>query len=89
MVAFPPPPLLTQAAYEALFPFQGHYAELDNGARVHYVDEGEGRTLLLLHGNPTSAYLYRELIAELSHEPTDSGYRQTPAIMRNLRILPV
>ena len=46
---FPQPPVLTQAAYEALFPFQGHYAVLDNGARVHYVDEGEGRTLLLLH----------------------------------------
>jgi haloalkane dehalogenase len=87
---FPQPPVLTQAEYEALFPFQGHYAELDNGVRVHYVDEGEGRTLLLLHGNPTSAYLYRELIAELSHDyqvvapdypgfgqsstPTDYGY---------------
>jgi haloalkane dehalogenase len=37
---------------EQLYPFESHYAELD-GARVHYVDEGSGPTLLLLHGNPT------------------------------------
>ena len=81
---FSQPAVLTQAAYEALFPFQGHYAELDNGARVHYVDEGEGRILLLLHGNPTSAYLYRELIAELSHDyrviaPDYPGFGQSSA----------
>ena len=63
-LVFPQPPVLTQAEYRALFPFQGRYAELENGARVHYVDEGQGRTLLLLHGNPTSAYLYREMIAD-------------------------
>ena len=79
--------MLTQAAYEALFPFQGHYAELDNGARVHYVDEGEGRTLRLLHGDSTSVYLYRELIAELSHDyrvvgPDYRGFRQSSAVSR-------
>ena len=47
-----------------LFPFESHYAEL-NGARVHYVDEGTGPPLLLLHGNPTWSFLYRELIAGL------------------------
>jgi haloalkane dehalogenase len=33
--------------------------------RVHYVDEGEGRPLLLLHGNPTWSFLYREIIRGL------------------------
>jgi haloalkane dehalogenase len=38
------------------------------GARVHYVDEGSGPTLLLLHGNPTWSFLYREIIKELRGE---------------------
>jgi haloalkane dehalogenase len=49
---------------EHLYPFESRYLDLD-GARVHYVDEGEGPTLLLLHGNPTWSFLYREVIAGL------------------------
>jgi pimeloyl-ACP methyl ester carboxylesterase len=41
-----------------------HTVEVD-GARVHYVDDGAGPTLLLLHGNPTSSFLYRHVIAGL------------------------
>lgn len=44
-----------------LFPFEHRYVELD-GHLVHYVDEGRGPTLLLLHGNPTWSFLYRKLI---------------------------
>src|SRR5207248_1307362 len=33
--------------------------------RMHYIDEGEGPPLLLLHGNPTWSFLYREIIAGL------------------------
>lgn len=51
-----------------LFPYQSHYLGLENGARVHYVDEGNGPVLLLLHGNPTWAFLYRHLIAELKKD---------------------
>lgn len=49
---------------EHLYPFESHYLEVD-GARVHYVDEGDGPPLLLLHGNPTWSFLYREMIAGL------------------------
>jgi haloalkane dehalogenase len=48
----------------ALYPFESRYAELD-GATVHYVDEGAGPPLLLLHGNPTWSFLYREIIKGL------------------------
>ena len=48
-----------------LYPFPSHYAELDR-ATVHYVDEGAGPPLLLLHGNPTWSFLYRELVKSLS-----------------------
>jgi len=47
------------------FSFEPHYVEL-NGARVHYVHEGEGETILCLHGEPTWSYLYRKMIPILS-----------------------
>jgi haloalkane dehalogenase len=47
------------------FPFKPHYLTL-GGLRTHYVDEGEGETILCLHGEPTWAYLYRKMILPLS-----------------------
>jgi haloalkane dehalogenase len=47
-----------------LYPFESRYADVE-GARVHYVDEGSGPPLLLLHGNPTWSFLYRDLIEGL------------------------
>ena len=47
-----------------LYPFESRYADVD-GARVHYVDEGTGPPLLMLHGNPTWSFLYRDLIKGL------------------------
>jgi haloalkane dehalogenase len=47
-----------------LYPFESHYAQI-GGASVHYLDEGSGPPLLLLHGNPTWSFLYRELIEGL------------------------
>jgi haloalkane dehalogenase len=49
---------------EELYPFESHCADID-GARVHYVDEGSGPPLLLLHGNPTWSFLYRDIINDL------------------------
>ncbi len=47
------------------FPYQPHYVEV-NGLRMHYVDEGQGETILCLHGEPSWSYLYRKMIAILS-----------------------
>ncbi len=47
-----------------LFPFESHYVEVDDQL-VHYVDEGTGPVLLLVHGNPTWSFLYRHLIRRL------------------------
>ncbi|MBF6332209.1 alpha/beta fold hydrolase [Nocardia transvalensis] len=49
---------------EQLYPFADHYADID-GARVHYVDEGTGPPLLLLHGNSAWSFLYRDIIIGL------------------------
>jgi len=48
-----------------LYPFQSRFFDSSAG-RVHYVDEGCGQPLLLLHGNPTWSFLYRDLIPKLS-----------------------
>jgi haloalkane dehalogenase len=45
--------------------FAPEYAEQD-GLRMHYVDEGEGDPVLLLHGEPTWSFLYRKVITELA-----------------------
>jgi haloalkane dehalogenase len=47
-----------------LLPFEGHYVDI-GGTRIHYLDEGTGDTLLLLHGNPAWSFLYRKIIAGL------------------------
>jgi haloalkane dehalogenase len=61
------------------YAFEPHYAEIadggDDGAggrlRVHYLDEGSGPTVLLMHGEPTWSYLYRHMIPIIR----DAGYR--------------
>ena len=45
--------------------FDPHYVEQD-GLRLHYLDEGDGPAVLLLHGEPTWSYLYRKVIPELT-----------------------
>jgi haloalkane dehalogenase len=46
------------------FPVEHRFLDLD-GARIHYVDEGSGEPLLLLHGNPSWSFLYRKMIPAL------------------------
>jgi haloalkane dehalogenase len=47
------------------YPYQPNYVSI-NGARVHYIDEGEGEVILCLHGEPTWSYLYRKMIPILA-----------------------
>ncbi len=47
------------------FPFKANYLEV-HGSKMHYVDEGSGDPILLLHGNPTSSYLWRNIIPYLT-----------------------
>jgi len=52
------------AALRAQWPYAPNYVNV-NGWRMHYVDEGEGDPVLLLHGNPTWGFLYRDVIGPL------------------------
>jgi haloalkane dehalogenase len=47
------------------FDFRPNYLDQD-GLRMHYLDEGEGDPVLLLHGEPTWSFLYRKLIPPLA-----------------------
>lgn len=49
---------------DELFPFESRFVELD-GNVVHYVDEGAGPILLMLHGNPVWSFVYRDVIVAL------------------------
>ena len=47
------------------YPFEPHYVDV-LGLRMHYVDEGAGPPVLLLHGEPSWSYLYRKMIAPIA-----------------------
>ncbi|OJH33574.1 hypothetical protein BON30_48055 [Cystobacter ferrugineus] len=45
-----------------MFDVEHRFIDLPSGARIHYVDEGQGETLLFLHGNPSWSFQWRDLI---------------------------
>jgi haloalkane dehalogenase len=49
------------------YPFTDRWLSYADG-HIHYVDEGSGPTVLLLHGNPTWSYIYRDVIKQLRGE---------------------
>lgn len=56
-------PELATETFDGSWPFKARYSEAAN-FKMHYIDEGEGpETLLLLHGEPTWGYLFRQQIA--------------------------
>jgi haloalkane dehalogenase len=74
------------------YPFQGKILDLD-GLRYHYLDEGSGPPVVMVHGNPTWSFYYRDLVLALrdqyravapdhigcgrSDKPDDSRYEYT------------
>lgn len=55
------------------YPYAARFTEVAGGLRMHYLDEGpaDGRTILLLHGEPSWSFLYRNMIPPL----TRAGFR--------------
>ncbi len=72
-----------------LYDFSSNFLEI-SGHQLHYVDEGAGEPVVMLHGNPTWSFMYRDLIrllrprfrvlapdhigCGLSSKPPDSEY---------------
>ncbi len=46
-----------------LYPYESHYFGGKN-RRLHYVDEGSGTPMVMVHGNPSWSFMYRGLIDE-------------------------
>jgi len=55
--------------FDHLYPFRSNFITID-GNRMHYLDEGRGKPVLMLHGNPTWSFYFRDLVKKLS-----AGYR--------------
>lgn len=49
----------------AAFPFESTFVDVHH-AKMHYVEQGNGDPIVFLHGNPTSSYLWRNVIPRVS-----------------------
>jgi haloalkane dehalogenase len=66
MIPTPPPASeKIRARLGASYPFASHYLDL-NGLAYHYLDEGEGAPVVMVHGNPTWSFYFRRLIQDLA-----------------------
>jgi pimeloyl-ACP methyl ester carboxylesterase len=63
---------VTDWTFQGTWPYQPKWFDSPDG-RMHYVDEGppDGRPVVMLHGNPTWGYLYRNFIPPL----VEAGHR--------------
>ena len=53
------------SGFRHLYPFKSHFRDI-NGFKYHYVDEGSGEPVVMVHGNPTWSFYFRDLIKALS-----------------------
>ncbi len=63
LVAFVP--TAASAEISPDFPYESKYIEVFD-SKMHYVESGQGDQILLLHGNPTWSYIWRNIIPALS-----------------------
>ncbi len=59
--------LLSTKDFEDLYPFESNFLDVE-GHDLHYIDKGEGRPVIMVHGNPTWSFYFRNLIQELSQD---------------------
>lgn len=50
---------------EELYPFRSNYFNI-KGHKYHYLDEGAGSPIVMVHGNPTWSFFFRNLVKEFS-----------------------
>ena len=57
--------LTSTRGFEDLYPFEGKFLDVD-GHTLHYLDQGRGAPVIMVHGNPTWSFYFRHLIRGLS-----------------------
>jgi haloalkane dehalogenase len=62
------PSTASRAISAQLYPFEGRFFDRGDGVRMHYLDEGQGPAALMLHGNPTWSFYYRNLVLDLRRD---------------------
>jgi haloalkane dehalogenase len=45
------------------YPFKSHFLSLSNNLKMHFIDEGIGDPIVMVHGNPTWSFYYRHLVS--------------------------
>jgi pimeloyl-ACP methyl ester carboxylesterase len=55
---------MVKSGYRHLYPFQSNFLTI-NGMAYHYLDEGRGDPILMVHGNPTWSFYFRSLVMAL------------------------
>lgn len=56
---------IDRSEFRHLYPFSSNFLRID-GLNYHYLDEGDGPPVVMLHGNPTWSFYYREMVKALS-----------------------
>jgi haloalkane dehalogenase len=56
---------IDRSLFRHLYPYASHYLDR-NGLQYHYIDEGQGEPILMVHGNPTWSFFFRSLIDAFS-----------------------
>jgi pimeloyl-ACP methyl ester carboxylesterase len=51
--------------FDGTYPFTPHYHDMP-GFAMHFVDEGQGEPVVMLHGDPTWGYVYRHFMPPLA-----------------------
>ncbi len=64
--------MTTDWTFNGTWPYEPKWFDSVDG-RMHYIDEGprDGKPVVMMHGNPTWGYLYRNFVTPL----TEAGYR--------------
>jgi haloalkane dehalogenase len=53
---------MSEPSWNFHYPFASHFLKID-GFKYHYLDEGSGPPLLMVHGNPTWSFYWRKLVS--------------------------
>jgi len=58
---------MDQTRFQSQYPFRSHFLNIE-GFNYHYISEGTGEPVVMLHGNPTWSFYYRHLITTLKND---------------------
>ncbi len=56
---------INKSKWAHLYPAKSHFMEI-NGHQLHYLDQGQGTPVVMVHGNPTWSFYYRNLFTVLA-----------------------